>query len=102
MLGVLSGAGAVQAGRGRAGQSERVVEFTVGEESGVTGNSRAMKLQLDVAPTAAAGPVDSRTPLPSGWADVKAKGMPDYPRTNSFLSQATHNPHSILISGLIC
>src|SRR5262249_18210058 len=49
MLGVLSGAGVVQAGRGRAGQFEGVVEFTVGEESGVTGDGRAVELQLDLA-----------------------------------------------------
>src|SRR5262249_59323232 len=49
VLGVLSGAGLVQAGRGRAGQSEGVIEFAVGEESGVTGNGRAVELQLELA-----------------------------------------------------
>jgi hypothetical protein len=46
--GVLPRAGVKQVARGRAGQSEGVVEFPIGEESGVTGNSRAVELQLDV------------------------------------------------------
>ena len=49
MLRVLPGAGVVQAGRRCAGQSEGIVEFAVGEESGVTGDGRAMKLQFDFA-----------------------------------------------------
>jgi hypothetical protein len=49
VLGVLSGAGLLQAvGRG-AGQDQGVVEFTVGQQSGVTGDGRAVELQLDVA-----------------------------------------------------
>jgi hypothetical protein len=51
------------------------------------------------APTAAAGHVDSLLLL-----HQVANGMPEYPRTNVFLSQSTHNPHKILIkfsSGLI-
>src|SRR5262249_43296592 len=47
--GVLSRAGVVQAGRRRTGQSEGIVEFAVGEESGVTGDGRAVELQLDLA-----------------------------------------------------
>jgi hypothetical protein len=49
VLRVLSGAGVVQGGRRCADQSEGIVEFEVGEESGVTGDSRAVKLQLDLA-----------------------------------------------------
>ena len=49
VLRVLSGAGVVQAGRRCAGQSEGVVEFAVGEESGVTGDGGAVELQLDLA-----------------------------------------------------
>jgi hypothetical protein len=36
-------------GRRRAGQSDGIVEFAVGEESGVTGDCRAVELQLDLA-----------------------------------------------------
>jgi hypothetical protein len=39
VLRVLSGARAAQAGSGRARQCESVVDFAVGEESGVTGDS---------------------------------------------------------------
>jgi hypothetical protein len=49
VLGVLSGAGVVQAAGRAAGKSHGVVEFPVGKESGVTGDGRAMELQLDVA-----------------------------------------------------
>ena len=49
VLGVLPRAGVVQAGGGRAGQSEGVVEFTVREQSGVTGDGGAVELQLDFA-----------------------------------------------------
>ena len=49
VLGVLSGAGVVQAGRRRRGQAEGVVEFAVGEESGVAGDGGAVELQLDLA-----------------------------------------------------
>src|SRR5262249_45826798 len=42
------GGGVQAAGRG-AGQVQGVVDFTVGEQSGVTGDGRAMKLQLDFA-----------------------------------------------------
>ena len=49
VLSVLPGAGVVQAtGRG-TGKSQGVVEFAVGKESGVTGDGRAMELQLDFA-----------------------------------------------------
>jgi hypothetical protein len=34
---------------GRAGQTEGVVELTIGEKSGVTGDGRAVELQLDLA-----------------------------------------------------
>src|SRR5262249_1172317 len=34
---------------GRTGQSEGIVEFTIGEESRVTGDRRAVELQLDLA-----------------------------------------------------
>src|SRR5262249_41610135 len=48
VLGVLSGAGLVQAvGRG-VGQSESIIEFPVGEESGVAGDGGAVELQLDL------------------------------------------------------
>src|SRR5262249_34377964 len=47
--GVLAGAGVVQDGRRRCGQAEGIVEFAVGEESGVTGDAGAVKLQLDFA-----------------------------------------------------
>src|SRR5262249_4184850 len=46
---VLPRAGVVQTSRRRAGQSEGVVEFPIGEESGVTGDGRAVKRQLDLA-----------------------------------------------------
>jgi hypothetical protein len=42
VLRVLSGAGVVQAGRRRTGQSESIVEFAVGEDSGVTGDGRVV------------------------------------------------------------
>src|SRR5262249_27164047 len=42
------GGGVQAAGRG-AGQVQGVVDFTVGEQSGVTGDGRAVELQLDVA-----------------------------------------------------
>jgi uncharacterized membrane protein YhiD involved in acid resistance len=45
---VLPRTGVKQAARGRAGQSAGVVEFPIGEESGVTGNGRAVELQLDL------------------------------------------------------
>jgi hypothetical protein len=48
VLGVLPRAGVNQAARGRASQSESVVEFTIGKESGITGNGRAVELQLDL------------------------------------------------------
>jgi hypothetical protein len=48
VLGVLAGAGVVQAAGRGAGQSEGVVEFAVGKEPGVTGNGRAVELQLDL------------------------------------------------------
>jgi hypothetical protein len=48
VLGILPGAGVVQAGRRGPGQSERVVEFPVSEESGVTGNGRSVELQFEV------------------------------------------------------
>src|SRR4051794_19745851 len=48
VLGVLPRAGVSQAARGRAGQPESVVEFTIGKESGITGNGRAVELQLDL------------------------------------------------------
>jgi hypothetical protein len=48
VLGVLSRAGLVQAvGRG-AGQSESIIEFPVGEQSGVAGDGGAVELQLDL------------------------------------------------------
>ena len=48
VLGVQSAAGVVQAAGGGAGQVEGVVEFTVGEQSGVAGDGRTVELQLDV------------------------------------------------------
>jgi len=39
----------VQAAGGRGGQSEGVVEFSVGEQSGVSGDGRAVELELEVA-----------------------------------------------------
>src|SRR5262249_58743745 len=42
------GGGVQAAGRG-AGQVQGVVDFTVGEQSGVTGDGRAVELQLDFA-----------------------------------------------------
>jgi hypothetical protein len=44
LLRVLPRAGVVQAARGRTGQSEGIVEFTVDEESGVTGEGGAVEL----------------------------------------------------------
>src|SRR5262249_51025007 len=49
MLGVLAGAGVVPAAGCGAGQLKGVVEFAVGKESGVTGDGRAVELQLDWA-----------------------------------------------------
>jgi hypothetical protein len=49
VLGVLPGPGILQATRRRAGQPEGVIEFPIGEESGVTGDGRAVELQLDLA-----------------------------------------------------
>src|SRR6516162_2019333 len=49
VLGVLSGARVVQAGRSVSGQCEGVIEFAVGEESGVTGDGRAVEFQLELA-----------------------------------------------------
>jgi hypothetical protein len=49
VLRVLPGAGVEQAGRRCAGQPEGIVAFAVGEESGVTGDGRAVKLQFDCA-----------------------------------------------------
>src|SRR5262249_33429946 len=49
VLGVLPRASVVQAGGRGTGQSEGIVEFAVGEESGVTGDGRAVELQLDLA-----------------------------------------------------
>jgi hypothetical protein len=49
VLGVLPGAGVVHAARCGAGQAEGVVEFPVGEESGVTGDGGAVGLPLDWA-----------------------------------------------------
>src|SRR5262249_17824159 len=48
VLGVLPGARVKQDARGRAGQAEGVVEFPIGKEPGVTGNGRAVELQLDL------------------------------------------------------
>lgn len=48
VLGVLSGAGIVQAGPRRCGQEEGVIEFAVGEKSGVSGDGGAVELQLDL------------------------------------------------------
>src|SRR5262249_55938201 len=39
----------VQVGHRRTGQSEGIVEFAVGEESGVAGDGGAVELQLDLA-----------------------------------------------------
>jgi hypothetical protein len=49
VLGVLSRAGVVHAAGRGTGKSQGVVEFAVGKESGVTGDGRAMELQLDFA-----------------------------------------------------
>src|SRR5262249_9512258 len=43
------GPGILQAARRRASQPEGVIEFPIGEESGVTGDGRAVELQLDLA-----------------------------------------------------
>src|SRR5262249_30722532 len=48
VLGVQSGAGGVRAAGRGAEQDQSVVEFPVGEQSGVTGDGRAVELQLDV------------------------------------------------------
>ena len=57
VLGVLSGAGVVQAGRRCAGQPEGVVAFAAGEKSGVTGDGGPVELQLDFAVEIDAGGV---------------------------------------------
>jgi hypothetical protein len=44
VLGVLAGAGVVQAAGRGAGQFKGVVEFAVGKESGVAGDGRAVEL----------------------------------------------------------
>jgi hypothetical protein len=49
MLGVRPRAGVEQSARGDAGQLEGVIEFPIGEESGVTGDGRAVELQLELA-----------------------------------------------------
>jgi hypothetical protein len=49
VLGVQPGARVQQAAHGGAGQSEGVVEFAVGKESGVTGDGRTVELELDFA-----------------------------------------------------
>jgi hypothetical protein len=49
VLGVLSGACVVQAGGGVACQCEGVIELAVGEESGIAGDGRAVKFQLELA-----------------------------------------------------
>jgi hypothetical protein len=49
VLGVLPGAGVVQAARRHRGQAEGVVEFAIGEEAGVAGDGRAVELKLDLA-----------------------------------------------------
>src|SRR5262249_51533269 len=49
MPGVLPGSGVLQSARRRAGQPEGVIEFPIGEESGVTGNRGPVELQLDLA-----------------------------------------------------
>ena len=49
VLGVLPGPRILQAARGRAGQPEGVIEFPIGEESGVTGDGGPVKLQFDFA-----------------------------------------------------
>jgi hypothetical protein len=49
VLGVLPGAGILQSARRRAGQTEGVIEFPIGEESSVTGDGGSMELQLNTA-----------------------------------------------------
>jgi hypothetical protein len=49
VLGVLSGACVVQASRRGAGQSKGVIEFAVGEESGVAADGRAVEFQFELA-----------------------------------------------------
>jgi hypothetical protein len=49
VLGVLIGAGVVHGSHRRAGQSEGVVEFPIGEKSSVRRDRRAVKLPLDLA-----------------------------------------------------
>jgi hypothetical protein len=49
VLRVLSGAGVVQAGRRGAGQCEGVIEFAVGQKSGIAGDGRAVEFQLELA-----------------------------------------------------
>src|SRR5262249_1444230 len=48
VLGVLSGARIKQAADRHRGQAEGVVEFAIGEESGVAGDGGPVELQLDV------------------------------------------------------
>jgi hypothetical protein len=48
VLGVLSRAGLVQAAGRGVGQFESIIEFPVGEESGVIGDGGTVELQLDV------------------------------------------------------
>src|SRR5262249_7138522 len=48
-LGVLPGAGVMQAVCRVAGQTEGVIEFSISEESGVAGDRRAVELQLELA-----------------------------------------------------
>src|SRR5262249_31349704 len=48
-LRVLPGTRVVQAGRRGAGQREGVIEFPIGEESGIAGDGRAVELQLELA-----------------------------------------------------
>ena len=46
---ILPGPGILQTARGRAGQAEGVVEFPIGQESGVTGDGGAVEFQLELA-----------------------------------------------------
>jgi hypothetical protein len=48
VLGILSGTGVEQSVRGRRGQAEGVIQFALGEQSGVTGDGGAVKLQLEL------------------------------------------------------
>jgi hypothetical protein len=49
VLGVLPGPGILQAARCCPCQPEGIIEYPIGEESGVTGDSGAVELQLDLA-----------------------------------------------------